>query len=56
MLAGSGVDLMNVAAVLAVADGLIVGTAFKRDGVSANPVDSERVRAFMEATRNRRVD
>jgi membrane complex biogenesis BtpA family protein len=56
VLAGSGVDLMNVAAVLAVADGLIVGTAFKRDGVSTNPVDSERVRAFMEAVRNRRVD
>ena len=47
---------MNVAAVLTVADGVIVGTAFKRDGVSSNPVDGERVGAFMEAVRNRHVD
>lgn len=48
---GSGVDRENVLPVLAVADGLIIGTAFKRDSVIANPVDSERVRAFMEAVR-----
>ena len=53
VLAGSGVDAKNVAAVLAVADGLIVGTAFKRDGVTTNPVDGERVRDFMNAVRNR---
>jgi uncharacterized protein len=36
-LAGGGVDATNAAAVLTVADGLIVGTAFKRDGVTTNP-------------------
>jgi hypothetical protein len=56
VLAGSGVDIRNAASVLAVADGLIIGTAFKRDGVSTNPVDPDRVRRFMEAARNVRVD
>jgi membrane complex biogenesis BtpA family protein len=51
VLVGSGVDVRTVAPVLAVADGLIVGTAFKRDSVIANPVDCARVRAFMEAVR-----
>ena len=52
VLAGSGVDATNVAAALAVADGLIVGTAFKRDSVTTNPVDSERVHEFMRAVRS----
>ena len=51
VIAGSGADLMNVAAILKVADGLIAGTAFKRDNVTTNPVDRNRVRAFMEAAR-----
>jgi membrane complex biogenesis BtpA family protein len=53
VIAGSGVDLANVAAVLEVADGLIVGTAFKQDGRVENPVDVARVRRLMGAgTRN----
>jgi len=51
VLAGSGVEAGNVAEVLRVADGVIVGTALKRDGVTTNPVDSNRVRMFMEAAR-----
>jgi len=39
----------NVSAVLEIADGVIVGTALKRDGVTANPVELERVRALVEA-------
>jgi predicted TIM-barrel enzyme len=54
VLAGSGVDTANAAAVLTVADGLIVGTAFKRDGVTTHPVDSERVHQFMRTVRNHR--
>jgi membrane complex biogenesis BtpA family protein len=49
VFAGSGVDVWNVASVLDAADGAIIGTAFKRDGVTTNPVDPERVRALMEA-------
>jgi membrane complex biogenesis BtpA family protein len=55
VIAASGVDLMNAAAILKVADGLIVGTSFKRDSVTTNPVDSARVRAFMEAIRKARA-
>jgi membrane complex biogenesis BtpA family protein len=53
VLAGSGVEISDVANVLSIADGLIVGTTFKVDGVTANPVDLERVRRFM-ATAGRR--
>jgi membrane complex biogenesis BtpA family protein len=51
VIAASGVDVTNVAEVMKVADGLIVGTAFKRDNVTTNPVDADRVRAFTEAVR-----
>jgi hypothetical protein len=54
VIAASGVDLVNVVPILKVADGLIVGTAFKRDKVTTNPVDSGRVRAFMETVRRER--
>lgn len=49
VFAGSGVDARNVAEILKVADGVIVGTALKRDGITMNPVDVGRVRAFMSA-------
>ncbi|MGO9241444.1 MAG: BtpA/SgcQ family protein [Bryobacteraceae bacterium] len=48
---GSGVREETIQAVLEVADGAIVGTAFKVDGVVTNPVDPERVRRFMDAAR-----
>jgi membrane complex biogenesis BtpA family protein len=50
VFAGSGVDVTTVAAVLEIADGAIVGTAFKRDGVTTNPVDVDRVRALINAS------
>jgi membrane complex biogenesis BtpA family protein len=49
VFAGSGVDAHNVGTILRFADGAIVGTAFKRDGVTTNPVDPARVSAFMKA-------
>jgi hypothetical protein len=51
LFAGSGVNAGNVAAVLEIADGAIVGTAFKGDGVTTNPVDLDRVRSFIEVVR-----
>ena len=56
VIAGSGVDLMNMAAILEAADGLIVGTAFKRHNITTNPVESQRVRPFMEAVRKLRLE
>lgn len=47
VFANTGVKLENVEAQLAVADGAVVGTTFKRDGYIWNPVDEARVKAFM---------
>lgn len=51
LLVGSGVTAETVAELLSVADGVIVGTAVKRDGRLANPVDPERVRHLVQAAR-----
>lgn len=45
---GSGVSIETIDAYLPHADGFIVGTAFKRDGIPTNPVDADRVRMFMD--------
>lgn len=54
VFANTGVRLENVAEQLAIADGAVVGTTFKRDGYIWNPVDQKRVEAFMEAVRRLR--
>ncbi len=51
VLANTGVTADTVAACLAVADGAIVGTSLKRDGITWNPVDPVRARALMTAAR-----
>lgn len=51
VIANTGVRLQNVADILSVADAAIVGTSFKRDGNTWNPVDRERVAAFMDVVR-----
>jgi hypothetical protein len=49
VLVGSGVTPENARTFLPHADGFIVGTALKVDGVPGNPVDPARVRALMAA-------
>lgn len=49
VLVGSGVTAANVGAILAIADGVIVASALKRDGMWWNPVDPERLAAFAQA-------
>jgi membrane complex biogenesis BtpA family protein len=49
VVVGSGVDADNAPGLLDVADGLIVGTALKRDGETTAPVDPARVRALLDA-------
>ncbi len=44
----TGVNLANVEKQLAIADGAVVGTTFKYDGVFENHVDEKRVKAFMD--------
>ena len=49
VFAGSGVTVDNLAQVLQYADGVIVGTAIKRDGVTTNAVDPDRLRTLIRA-------
>jgi membrane complex biogenesis BtpA family protein len=49
--AGSGVSIADVCDILKIADGLIIGTALKIDGVSSNPVDVDRVRQLVDTVR-----
>jgi len=48
VFANTGVTVHNVDKMLEVADGAIVGTAFKYEGKFENHVDEKRVREFME--------
>ena len=48
VLVGSGVNLDNVTDYMAVADALIIGSYFKKDGYWANDVDGDKVRALMK--------
>lgn len=54
VLVGSGVNEANAAALLTVADGVIVGSSVKGDGVAQNPVAPERVSALMQVIRGLR--
>src|SRR5271166_6024301 len=47
VFANTGVNKDNVADILAIASGVVVGTHFKVDGDTWNPVDAERVKRFM---------
>mgnify|MGYP006273829063 FL=1 len=51
VLVGSGVTSDSVGEILDVADGVIVGTALKEEGVTTNPVDEARVRDLVSAAR-----
>ena len=47
VFANTGVNKDNVADILSIASGVIVGTHFKIDGDTWSPVDAERVKRFM---------
>lgn len=51
LLVGSGASASNVAALLAVADGVIAGTSLKHEGVTTNPIDPDRAARFVAAAR-----
>lgn len=51
ILMGSGTTTENIADFLQYADGAIVGSSLKVDGVAENPVDVERVKRYMEVVR-----
>jgi uncharacterized protein len=48
LFANTGVRVDNVEAVMAIADGCVIGTHFKVAGNTWDPVDSDRVKRFMD--------
>lgn len=53
VLVGSGITLANVSELLGIADGIIVASSLKRQGMIDQPVDVERVRALVHAAKSR---
>lgn len=51
VLVNTGVNHDNVDQLLKIADGAVVGTSLKKDGITWNPVDINRVKSFMEKVR-----
>lgn len=51
VLVGSGVNVDNIVEILSVADGVIIASSLKRDGLWWNEVDPDRVAVFMEQVR-----
>jgi membrane complex biogenesis BtpA family protein len=51
IVANSGVRAENIAEIFKIADGAIVGTSLKVDGITWNPVDPARVGRLMDAAR-----
>lgn len=49
IIMGSGMDKENISEFLEYADGAIVGTSLKENGITENPVDPKRVSEFMDA-------
>jgi membrane complex biogenesis BtpA family protein len=54
VIANTGVRADTIAEIFSVADGAIVGTSLKRDGITWNEVDPDRARALVEAGRTAR--
>lgn len=55
LFVGSGTSKENVAALVGIADGVIVASSLKRQGILENPVDVDRTRALVEAVRKATV-
>jgi Predicted TIM-barrel enzyme len=54
VFANTGVNIDTVKGILDVADGCVIGTHFKRDGITWNPVEGDRVKRFMDLVRRLR--
>jgi len=53
VLVGSGTNETNVDQILKYADGAIIGTYFKGGGIIENPVEEDKVRAFIKKVRQK---
>jgi membrane complex biogenesis BtpA family protein len=54
VFANTGVSEATVAEILSLADGVVVGTSLKVDGVTWNSIDEDRARRFMKRVRETR--
>jgi membrane complex biogenesis BtpA family protein len=54
IFANTGVRIDNVETQLSVADGAVIGTAFKKDGFTWNSIDKNRVKVLMEKVKQLR--
>ncbi len=54
VIIGSGLNPENAEDLLSIADGAIVGTYFKYNGITQNPVDPERVKKLMRVVKELR--
>lgn len=52
VFANTGVRLNNVEEQLSIADGAVVGTTFKKDGIFENEAQEDRVKEFMDVVKN----
>lgn len=48
VFANTGCRLETIEKILSIADGAVVGTTFKKDGLFDNHVELDRVKAFMD--------
>ena len=48
VIANTGINIDNVEEVMSIAAGVVIGTHFKVDGITWNPVDPARVSRFMD--------
>ncbi|RLG87202.1 MAG: hypothetical protein DRO18_03490 [Thermoprotei archaeon] len=55
VIVGSGVNAENIGEILSIADGVIVGTYLKKNGIVTNPVDVERVKKIMRVANSVRT-
>ncbi|MET1028185.1 MAG: BtpA/SgcQ family protein [Dongiaceae bacterium] len=54
VFANTGVNIDNIRDILSVGDGCVIGTHFKVDGDTWNPVDGDRVKRFMDVVNKAR--
>jgi len=52
VFANTGCTIDSIEATLSIADGAVVGTTFKKDGIFENFVDLKRVKAFMDKVKS----
>jgi membrane complex biogenesis BtpA family protein len=55
VFANTGVRIDNVAEQLKIADGAVIGTAFKEEGITWNPINVDRVKEIMKKVKDIRL-